>query len=159
MRVIKNFIYNTGYQLLTIILPIITIPYVSRKLGANGLGIYSFTNAIVQNFALFGTLGITNYAIRQVAYFRDDPKKLNYTFNIVFFFQLLLASCSLLIYFIFVLTKGRQYLYIYLIQALMIVSAGIDVSWLFIGLEDFKKNVVRNTVVKIVGLILILLYC
>ena len=158
MRVIKNFIYNTGYQLLTIILPIITIPYVSRKLGANGLGIYSFTNAIVQNFALFGTLGITNYAIRQVAYFRDDPKKLNYTFNIVFFFQLLLASCSLLIYFIFVLTKGRQYLYIYLIQALMIVSAGIDVSWLFIGLEDFKKNVVRNTVVKIVGLILILLF-
>jgi len=50
-------------------------------------------------------------------------------------YQLLLASCSLLIYFIFVLTKGRQYLYIYLIQALMIISAGIDVSWLFIGLE------------------------
>lgn len=92
MRVIKNFIYNTGYQLLTIILPIITIPYVSRKLGANGLGIYSFTNAIVQNFALFGTLGITNYAIRQVAYFRDDPKKLNYTFNIVFFLSTFISK-------------------------------------------------------------------
>ena len=36
----KNFIFNAVYQLLIYVFPLITIPYVSRVLGVNIIGIY-----------------------------------------------------------------------------------------------------------------------
>ena len=42
----KNLIYNIIYQLLILILPLITMPYVSRVLGADGIGTYSYTYSI-----------------------------------------------------------------------------------------------------------------
>ena len=56
----SNYVYNLVYQIFVIILPIITTPYVSRVLGADGIGIYSYTLAIVTYFTLIGALGITN---------------------------------------------------------------------------------------------------
>lgn len=55
-----NYIYNLGYQIFIILLPIITTPYVSRVLGADGIGTYSYTLSIVTYFTLVGGLGITN---------------------------------------------------------------------------------------------------
>ena len=55
-----NYIYNLAYQIFIIILPIITTPYVSRVLGADGIGIYSYTLSIVTYFTLIGALGVTN---------------------------------------------------------------------------------------------------
>ena len=68
MKVIKNFLYNISYQLLAIVLPIITVPYVSNILGARGIGDYAFTLANTQYFIIFGMIGITLYGNRQIAY-------------------------------------------------------------------------------------------
>ena len=46
----KNVIINTIYQLLIIIVPFITVPYVSRVLGPEGVGVYSYTRSIVSYF-------------------------------------------------------------------------------------------------------------
>lgn len=54
-----NYIYNLIYQIFIIILPIITTPYLSRVLGAEGIGIYSYTTSIITYFTLVGSLGIT----------------------------------------------------------------------------------------------------
>ena len=56
-----NFIYNTIYQILILILPLITAPYVSRVIGSEGNGIYSYTYSVVQYFVLFAMLGLSNY--------------------------------------------------------------------------------------------------
>ena len=44
--ILKNYIYNLSYQILTLILPIITTPYLARVLGAEGTGIYGYTFSI-----------------------------------------------------------------------------------------------------------------
>ena len=155
---IKNIFYNMSYQLLTILLPIITVPYVSRALGSSGVGIYAYTFAIAHEFALFGSLGINNYAIRQIAYFRNDLNKRNENFVDIFTLQLTTTLFSCLIFILFVITSGTHYIVIFLIQILNIVSSSIDVSWFFIGLEEFKKTVTRNTMVKVGGLVLILTF-
>ena len=63
--IVKNYMYNLVYQILILILPLITTPYLSRVLGSNGVGIYSYTYAIVTYFVLFGSLrNITLWAKR-----------------------------------------------------------------------------------------------
>ena len=74
MKVIKNYLYNAGYQLLAIILPLITAPYVSRMLRPEGVGVYSYTNSLIQWFTIFAILGIDLYGQKQIATVRDDKK-------------------------------------------------------------------------------------
>ena len=49
----KNISYNVIYQILIIILPLITAPYISRVMGADVLGQYSYSYSVVYYFSLF----------------------------------------------------------------------------------------------------------
>ena len=60
----KNYIYNTLYEILAIIAPLITAPYVSRVFGADGVGIYSYTSAITAYFTMFSAMGIKSYNVK-----------------------------------------------------------------------------------------------
>ena len=71
----KNFIYNIIYQLVTILLPIITVPYISRVLGPDGIGVYSYTASYAQYFVLLGMIGISLYGNRQIAYNKYNKEK------------------------------------------------------------------------------------
>ena len=75
MKIFKNFIMNSSYQILLIILPIVTAPYISRVLGVEGIGMYSYVVNIVQYFVIFSILGTVTYGNREVAYFQDDILK------------------------------------------------------------------------------------
>lgn len=159
MGVIKNFLYNVSYQILTLLLPLITVPYVSKVLGANRIGDYAFTYANTQYFVLFGMIGITLYGNREVAYVRDNPKKLKEIFFSVYTLQLITTFISLVLFIIFALfLTSYEYRLLYLVQGINILAAMFDISWLFMGLEQFKKTVVRNTLVKLVSLISIFVF-
>lgn len=153
-KVVKNLLWNMGYQVFILLLPIVTIPYVSRVLGPTGIGINAFTNSIVQYFVLFGTLGLTMYGNREVAYQRDNPKKLSNLFWELTLLRLVTTGLATLLYLGFILLSG-QYQIFYLIQGLLLIATAIDVSWFFQGLEEFRITVLRNTLVKIISLILI----
>ena len=81
MSVKKNFIYNLSYQILVMILPLITTPYISRVIGAEGVGIQSYTYSIANYFVLFAMLGVNNHGNRSIAMVRNDQEKLNRTFT------------------------------------------------------------------------------
>lgn len=159
MSIVKNFLYNVSYQLLTILLPLITVPYVSKILGAEGIGNYSFTYANTQYFVLFGMVGITLYGNREIAYIRDDHKKLKDTFFSIYTLQFITTTISFILFtiFVFLFNKGN-YRYLYLAQGINILAAMFDISWLFMGLEQFKKTVIRNTLVKLVSLMSIFVF-
>lgn len=56
----KNYLYRLLYEILTMITPLITTPYVSRILGADGIGIYSYTYSYVTYFIMFAALGTSS---------------------------------------------------------------------------------------------------
>ena len=72
----KNYVYNLIYQVLVIIIPIITIPYVSRVLGARNIGIYGYTLSISAYFILIGSLGVALYGQREIAYVQNNKKSI-----------------------------------------------------------------------------------
>ena len=74
-------IYQTLYRLCSIIVPVITAPYVARVLGKNGVGIYSYTHSLASYFVIFAKLGIELYGNRTVARIRDAQEALNRCFR------------------------------------------------------------------------------
>ena len=99
----KNIFYNMGYQILILIVPFITSPYVSRVLGPEGLGTYSVTTAIVKYFTLFALLGMTNYGNRTIAKNKDSKEKLSVTFWNLYYFQLMSSTIVLIVYVIYLI--------------------------------------------------------
>ena len=71
----KNYIFNVAYQILTIITPLITAPYLSRVLQPDGVGSVSFAESIMSYFSLVAVMGIATYGQREISYVRDDVKK------------------------------------------------------------------------------------
>lgn len=155
--VTKNYIYNLLYQILAIIIPLITTPYLSRVLGAENIGIYSFTISITTYFILFGSLGVAMYGQREIAYVQDDIKKRSKIFFEIFFMRCITLGISLLIFYITFCLNGEYNVY-YKILILEIIANIIDISWYFQGLEEFKKTVMRNIIVKLISVICIFVF-
>ena len=154
----RNVTYNIIYQILILIIPLITAPYLSRVVGAKGVGIYSYTYSIVYYFMLLCLLGVNNYGNRLIAKVRDDKEKLSKTFFSVYLFQLFMGIIMLIVYIIYLLCVNNEYKTIALIQSLYILSAIVDINWFFFGLEEFKATITRNTLLKIGNVILIFIF-
>ncbi|WP_242364202.1 flippase [Limosilactobacillus antri] len=155
MKVIKNYLYNAGYQILNMVLPLITVPYISRVLGAHDVGINEYTNSWVTFFFLMGQMGITLYGNREVAYHRDDLYERSRIFWGVEALQILTISASFIAYLCAVFLFSTTFKYYFLLQGIWIIATGFDVSWYFMGLENFKVTVVRNTFVRLISIVLI----
>lgn len=153
-KVIKNYLYNTSYQLLLIVLPLITTPYVSRTIGAEGIGTYNYTNSITQYFILFGCIGLNLYGQREIAYYQNNIKKRNNTFFELIILRFFTIVISLVVFY-FTCIKISSYSTLFLIQTMDIIASVFDISWFFQGLEEFKKIVTRNFFVKTICVILI----
>lgn len=158
MSIIKNYLYNTVYQIMSMLIPLITMPYLTRVFDPEQLGLNSLSLSVANYFMLFGVLGMQMYGNRQIAYVRDDKEKLAKTFWSLYTVQLATSTISLIVYYIFISCFTNVNTTIYLIQGLNIISVMIDISWLFMGLEDFKKVVIRNTFARLVGLACIFIF-
>ena len=154
----KNFIYNVIYQILVLILPLITVPYVSRILGATGIGIYSYTYSIAYYFMIIAMLGLNNYGNRTIAKIRDDKDQLSKEFWSIYIFQLLLSIVMSISYFIYVYFINSEFKLIATIQILYVLSSAFDINWFFFGIEKFKLTITRNTIIKLSSLVLIFFF-
>lgn len=155
MKVLKNYAYNLSYQLLVIILPIITTPYVTRVFSSNDLGTYGYFNSIVTYFILLATLGVANYGTKEISSHRNDIRK---NFWGIYTLQFGATCLSILLYIILCFAFSFMQNPVAYILGLSLLSKGMDISWLFQGLEDFRKITVRNITVKLVGVISIFLF-
>ena len=151
----KNYLYNVAYQILAMVIPLITTPYISRVLGAENIGIYSYTLSISAFFILFGSLGIALYGQREIAYVQNDKKKYSYTFWEILILRCITMTISLIIFYFTFAVGNNEYNLYYKILLLELIGNMIDISWFFQGLEEFKKTVLRNTLVKLISLALI----
>lgn len=157
MSVKKNYLYNLLYQMTSVLLPVLTIPYVSRVLSADGIGINTVTYANTQYFILLGSLGISIYATKKIATIREKKDKLKKTFWEIFSIQF--TGC-ILAYMVFALTLGQSHKYgvFYMLQGFYILAAAVDISWYFLGIENFKNASLRSFFAKIISVILIFIF-
>lgn len=151
-----NYIFNMLYQVLAIALPLVTTPYISRVLGPSGIGAYNYSYSIAAVFVLVANLGTNIYAQREIAFEQENI----YERSVVFWEILLIRSVMTIlvtpIYFGLAIVKS-EYTTLLFIQYMLLLATAIDVSWLFQGMEEFKKVALRNIVIKLVSVGLIFL--
>ena len=154
----KNFLYNIVYQLLTFIIPFLTVPYISRVLGVNNVGIYSYTYSIVYLFMLVGMLGFNNYGSRVIASCKDDREKLSFMFSSIYTLQLVINFIAIVGYVFYLLFFCKDYMLIAIIQGLFLISICFDINWFFFGIEKFKLTIIRNLIVKGLSVVFVFLF-
>lgn len=157
-KITKNYLYNVVYQVLIIIIPLITAPYISRVLGPEPLGIHSYTYSVASYFLMFAMLGVANYGNRSIARVRDDKTKLSNAFFSIYGLQCFTASMATVCYVIYIIFIDNRYIDIALLQTIYVLSGLFDISWFFFGLEEFKITVTRNIVIRVLSLVLIFLF-
>lgn len=146
----KNILYQGSYQAFMLVIPLIISPYVTRVLGGDALGEYTFTNTNAYYFVLVAMLGIARHGQRAIAAVRDDETQLRRVFWSLEFVHACASLIALLSYVIFIFVfSDAQYRVLYVIQVLYVLSALFDVTWFFYGLEDFKSVILRNFIIKV----------
>ena len=147
--IIENYLWQASYNVLLIILPIITMPIVSRALGPDGVGQYNYVNSIVNYFVLLGGLGLNIYGIREIALVRKDSFELSRKFWEIQSLNVILSLGALSVYLI-LCTFMNSFL-LFLVQSLVVVGCIFDITWFFTGLEEFKKISIRNFIIKFIS--------
>lgn len=152
-----NFLYNSAYQLASVIIPIITTPYLARVLGATGTGEYGFAFSVANYFTLFIKLGLNNYGGREIAFIRNDRKSLSKVFWELYSFQLLLGIVFSFAYFGYSMLVASEPK-LALIFSLYVISSAVDITWFFWGMEEFRLTVTRDFIIKVLTTIGIFLF-
>lgn len=152
----SNYIYNLIYNVMNLIVPLITAPYTSRVLGADKIGIYSYTYALISTVIMIGALGSATYGQREIAGAGENKKERSALFWEIAFIK---GTVMVLLSVLFLLYSARDHYFIYyLIEIPFLAAAVFDISWLFQGLEKFKYIAVRNMIVRAAGVVLLLLF-
>lgn len=150
-----NYIYNLSFQILNVILPLITTPYVSRVLGASNLGVYSYTDSLTAFFLLFATLGILNYGSREIARVRDNLEKRATIFWELVIFKFITSIICIIVFVIYFLLFENKNALIYGILSINFITNILEIGWFYNGLEQFKTSSLKNSFVKLFGVLLV----
>ena len=125
----KNLIFQIMYQCLLVITPIITSPYLSRKLGVINLGIFSSTYSYISIFVLFSKLGVDAYGCREIARCKNNTTECNMVFWEIYLIQIISSLFTIGIFIIIVLFyKNLDYPIYFIAQGLWIVAAFLDIN-------------------------------
>ena len=148
----QNYFFKLLHQILNLIVPMITTPYVSRVLGADGIGKYSYASSIMTYFTMFASLGTLNYGMREIARCRDDKPDMSSVFWGIELMTVCTTLVTLVAWFMLI-CLATDYKTVFFALTPLLLAAGVDISWLYTGLEKIHYTVTVNFVCKIAGII------
>lgn len=140
------------------IIPIIVFPYVTRVLGVDGIGKYSFYSSALTYAALFTGFGIALYGAREIGKCADNLQLRSQKFAELMVFNLITVAISafLVVYFAFFSSYSDDSVIILLFSLTLLTNA-IGGEWFFVGIEMQGFMLVRNIIIKTLSTIMIFL--
>ena len=155
----KNYLYNLIYTLLNTSLPIVTAPYLARTIGVEGTGKYAYCYSVAYFFYVFAKLGLANYGTREISRARQSGT-VSKVFSEIYVQQIIVAIVVNTIYafYCIVILHGNSNQVFALILWSVVLGGGLDIDWLYSGLEEFRLISVRNSIVKACTVVCIFLF-
>jgi O-antigen/teichoic acid export membrane protein len=152
----RNIFYNFSLNIINILFPLITSPYVSRVLGVTNLGKYNFAISFSKWFLIFATFGTTSYGIREIAKIKNDRKKLDATYSEIFIINLIstIISTGIFIVVIIISPSTNNEINLFMTSAILIFMNVFCIDWFYMGIEEYKLITFRSLAIKVISLIL-----
>ena len=157
---LENFLSLGFLQIFSYIIPLITLPYLSRVLGADKFGLVFFAQAFVQYFMVLTDYGFNLSATREIAVNRHNTKNISNIFNSVMMvkFTLVIVSYTILFICTIFVPKIHQYSLLFNLTFLMVIGNAVFPVWFFQGMEHMKYITFLNILYKTVFLVLIFIF-
>lgn len=155
----SNYIFNLINSISQLLFPLITFPYASRIMMADGIGQVQFFSSIISYISLFTCLGIPMYAIREIAKVRDDAVKMSTTTVEILLLHAMLTILGYVAVAVICMTVSdvQTDIPLFLILSATIFFTAIGCEWFYQGIEDFKYVAIRGLIVKVFSVILLFL--
>lgn len=129
----KNLSYQSIYQLLTVITPLIVTPYISRILGPDNIGIYSYTYSIAYYFVMFALMGVANYGNRTISANNTTRENRSRVFWEIYSFQFIMSIVMTIAYLFYIIWFCRYEKVISIIQMIYVMTSDyryfLDYLW------------------------------
>ncbi|MCP1126092.1 flippase [Bacillus sp. 3103sda1] len=158
---LKNKIFINGVwlyvlQLFNTLIPLLTLPYVTRVLGSSQFGVFSFSLTFVTYFQVIVEYGFNLSGSRKIALTsqREEQSKI-FTSITITKILLCLISFIVMVSISLVLNLDKKQFFTILILYTMVIGTAIQQIWLFQGLQVMKFITIINVVSRIISLILI----
>lgn len=152
-----NFAYSALNNVLRVLFPLITAPYVTRVLAPDDLGLYAFGFSNATYFALFAALGIPYYGAREIAKVKHDTAQTNELFSELFTIAVMATLLMTVTYLfcIFGIEQYRQNYSFFLLVGLVLYCSPLNIDWFYEGIENFKVITIRSVVIRILSIIML----
>ena len=152
----KNYIYRLLYEVLIVITPLITTPYIARVLEPDGVGTYSYVLSIMTYFTLAAALGTSSYGAREIARCRDDKKASSKSFWEIELMTVCTSVVCLIGWGVLILVSTR-YRVLFIALTPMLFATMFDISWFYTGHEKIAYSIIWNAICKVLGVCLLFL--
>ena len=154
-KYLKNYILSVTNNVIGLIIPIITFPYISRTLGPDKIGVINFVKSYAYYFMHIASFGIMSYAVREISRVREDKEQVakigNEIFNINFLFSF--ASGILYLLIAAIVSKFRENFLIYLLYSSTIFTNFLILDWLFQAYDDYAFTTIRSIVIRVLSIV------
>lgn len=147
---LENFISLSALQLIGMFLPLITLPYILRIIGFEKYGIIVFAGTLIAYFQSLTDYSFKITAVRDVAIFKESPKKLNLIYSKVIIVKGIFLTLSLLLIslIVFLYPPFYDYKLIYGLTMLSLVGYALFPEWFFQGIEKMRYITYLNLGIK-----------
>lgn len=152
-----NYFFNLINSITQILFPLLTFPYASRIMLADGIGQVQFYNAIISYISLFTCLGIPLYAVREIAKIKTDTYKMSITTIEIIILHAILSIIGYIAVGIICISvpEVQENTILFIILSLSIFFTAIGCEWFYKGIEDFKYVAIRGLIIKIISVVLL----
>lgn len=158
--ILKNTIYKILLEILKIIIPIITVPYVYRIFKPEIMGNIEFSQSIANYFAIFAGFGVYTYGLREISYIKNNQKERDKIFSELFFISTISSIIVSLIYYFYIEFYFTDLVLkkLLLINLVHLLSYIFYIEWINEAFENYKFISIKTSVIKIINFICIFLF-
>ncbi len=150
-KTLSNFLSLSILQIGNYVLPMITLPIISRIIGPDKYGAVNYAFAFVGYFIMLVNAGFDLYGTRQIIGFKGDKQKISELFSRITFSKLFICVISTIIFLfcLFSIQQLREEKLLAIFTYLMCIGWIINPSWLYNGMQESRRYAVFSFVSKL----------